>query len=216
MDPAVVVAIVVGLVAATVVAVRLRVVAKRNLPDSASTPLDVAAGDAIHTADPRFRLLSFQGGSVPADLGPVLEELRRNGIEVDEETLRRKLADGAASDGANVSASRGTPEHAAEAGAPAEPGSRAPAEPEAAPAPDGPETATVVDAIDVPVGNPVPGRMPVRVTLELRTPDGESVREHVVAVVDEDTRKLLVEGAEVPIRTDPDDPSVITLVWALA
>jgi hypothetical protein len=54
------------------------------------------------------------------------------------------------------------------------------------------------------------------VTLELRTPGGEPVREHVVAVVDEDTRKLLVEGAEVPIRTDPDDPSVITLVWALA
>ena len=208
MDPAVVVAIVVALVAATVVAVRLRVVAKRNLPDRASTPLDVAASDAIHTADPRFRLLSFQGGSMPADLGPVLEELRRNGIEVDEETLRRKLADGTASDGANVSATQGTPGRAAEAGAPAEP--------EAAPAPDAPETATVVDAIDVPVGNPVPGRMPVRVTLELRTPGGEPVREHVVAVVDEDTRKLLVEGAEVPIRTDPDDPSVITLVWALA
>jgi hypothetical protein len=74
----------------------------------------------------------------------------------------------------------------------------------------------VVDTIDVPVGNPVPGRMPVRVTLELRTPGGEPAHEHVVAVVDEDTRKLLVEGAEVPIRYDPDDPSVITLVWALA
>jgi hypothetical protein len=208
MDPAVVVAIVVALAAAGVVAVRLRVMAKRNLPDSASTPLDVAAGDAIHTADPRFRLLSFQGGSVPADLGPVLEELRRNGIEVDEETLRRKLADGAAGDGANVPAPRGTPVHQAEPGAPAEP--------TAAPAPDPPTTATVVDTIDVPVGNPVPGRMPVRVTLELRTPAGETVREHVVAVVDEDTRKLLVEGAEVPIRYDPDDPSVITLVWALA
>ena len=206
MDPAVVVAIVVALVAAGVVAVRLRVVAKRNLPDSASTPLDVATGDAIHTADPRFRLLSFQGGSVPADLGPVLEELRRNGIEVDEETLRRKLADGAANDGANASAPRGTPENPA----------AAPGATSAATAPDAPATATVVDTIDVPVGNPVPGRMPVRVTLELRPPGGEPVREHVVAVVDEDTRKLLVEGAEVPIRYDPDDPSVITLVWALA
>jgi hypothetical protein len=195
MDPAVVVAIVVALVAAGVVAVRLRVVAKRNLPDSASTPLDVATGDAIHTADPRFRLLSFQGGSVPADLGPVLEELRRNGIEVDEETLRRKLAAGEEPD-------RRTPDGSAQA--------------HAASAPDEPATATVVDAIDVPVGNPVPGRMPVRVTLEVRPPGGEPVREHVVAVVDEDTRKLLVEGAEVPIRYDPDDPSVITLVWALA
>jgi hypothetical protein len=205
MDPAVVVAIVVALAAAGVVAVRLRRMAKRNLPETASTPLDVAAGDTIHTADPRFRLLSFQGGSVPADLGPVLEELRRNGIEVDEETLRRKLAEGAANDGANAGAPPGTLQGPASV-------------PKAAPAPvpDVPATATVVDAIDVPVGNPVPGRMPVRVTLELRHPGGEPVREQVVAVVDEDTRKLLIEGAEVPIRTDPDDPSVITLVWALA
>jgi hypothetical protein len=208
MDPAVAVAIVVALAAAGVVAVRLRRVAKGNLPETASTPLDVATGAEIHTADPRFRLLSFQGGSVPADLGPVLEELRRNGIEVDEETLRRRLADGAASDGANVSAPPGTPEGPASV--------PATAEDPAAPAPDVPLTATVVDAIDVPVGNPVPGRMPVRVTLELRPPGGEPVREHVVAVVDEDTRKLLVEGAEVPIRYDPADPSVIILVWALA
>ena len=204
MDPAVVVAIVVALAGAGVVAVRLRRVAKRNLPDEASTPLDVTTGDAIHIGDPRFRLLSFQGGSVPADLGPVLEELRRNGIEVDEKTLRRKLADGAANDGAIAAAPRGTPEGAASA-----PNVDPP------PAPDVPATATVVDAIDVPVGNPVPGRMPVRVTLELRPPGGETVREHVVAVVDEPTRKLLVEGAVVPIRYDPADPSVITLVWAL-
>jgi hypothetical protein len=208
MDPAVVVAIVVALAAAGFVAVRLRRMAKRNLPETASTPLDVATGDEIHTGDPRFRLLSFQGGSVPADLGPVLEELRRNGIEVDEETLRRRLADGAASDGANVSVPPGTPEGPASV--------PATAEDPAAPTPDVPLTATVVDAIDVPVGNPVPGRMPVRVTLELRPPGGDPVREHVVAVVDEDIRKLLVEGAEVPIRYDPADPSIITLVWALA
>jgi hypothetical protein len=202
MDPTVVLAIVVAVAAAGAVAFRLRRVARRNLPETASTPLDVAAGEAISTGDPRFRLLSFQGGSVPADLGPVLEELRRNGIEVDEETLRRKLADGAISDLADRPA----------ADAPHD----GPAQPEAAPAPDVPTTATVVEAIDVPVGNPVPGRMPVRVTLELRLPGREPVREHVVAVVDEDTRALLVEGAEVPIRTDPDDPSIITLVWALA
>lgn len=53
-------------------------------------------GERLSTADQRFRLLSFQGGSQPADLSPVLEELRRNGIEVDEATLRRKLAEGAA------------------------------------------------------------------------------------------------------------------------
>jgi hypothetical protein len=202
MDPAVVVAVVVALAAAGFVAARLQRVSKRNLPDDASTPLDVAEGDAIHIGDPRFRLLSFQGGSVPADLGPVLDELRRNGIEIDEETLRRKLAEGEEPD-------RGTPDASAHA-------EGAPASAHAAPAPDVPATATVVDAIDVPVGNPVPGRMPVRVTLELRPPGGEPVREHVVAVVDEDTRKLLVEGAEIPIRYDPDDPSVITLVWALA
>lgn len=198
MDPTVVLAIVVALVAAGVVAARLRRVAKRNLPETASTPLDVAPGSAISTSDPRFRLLSFQGGSVPADLGPVLEELRRNGIQVDEETLRRRLADGVVSDGPQSETPDG---HAAVA---------------AAPEPDVPATATVVDAIDVPVGNPVPGRLPVRVTLEVRLPGGESVREHVVAVVDEETRTLLVEGAEVPIRYDPGDPGAITLVWALA
>jgi hypothetical protein len=191
MEPTVVVAIVAALLAAGGVALRLRSVAKRNLPETATTPLDVAAGQPIHTADQMFRLLSFQGGSVPADLGPVLEELRRNGIEVDEETLRRKLEDGAAEvDG-----------HA---------------DPETTRLPDVPAVATVVEAVDVPVGNPTPGRMPVRVTLELRLPGREPVREHVVAVVAEDTRALLVEGAEVPINVDPRDPTQITLAWALA
>jgi hypothetical protein len=58
--------------------------------------------------------------------------------------------------------------------------------------------------------------MPVRVTLELRLPGREPIREHVVAVVAEDTRKLLVEGAEVPVSYDPGDPTQITLAWALA
>jgi hypothetical protein len=77
-------------------------------------------------------------------------------------------------------------------------------------------TATVVETVDVPVGNPTPGRMPVRVTLELHLPGREPIREHVVAVVAEDTRALLVEGAEVPINVDPGDPTQITLAWALA
>jgi hypothetical protein len=190
MEPTVVVAIVAAAVVAGLVAFRLRRMAKRSLPEAATTPLDVAAGQPIHTADQMFRLLSFQGGSLPADLGPVLEELRRNGIEVDEETLRRKLEDGAADD--------------AHAG------------PEAARAPDVSATATVVETVDVPVGNPTPGRMPVRVTLELRLPGREPILEHVVAVVAEDARALLVEGAEVPISYDPGDPTQITLAWALA
>jgi hypothetical protein len=191
MEPTVVIAIVVAAAVAGLVAFRLRRSAKRSLPETATTPLDVAAGQPIHTADSMFRLLSFQGGSLPADLGPVLEELRRNGIEVDEETLRRKLEDGAAEvDG-----------HA---------------DPETTRLPDVPAVATVVEAVDVPVGNPTPGRMPVRVTLELRLPGREPIRGHVVAVVAEDTRALLVEGAEVPISYDPGDPTQITLAWALA
>ena len=57
------------------------------------------AAEPLSTLDERFRLLSFQGGSQPADLGPMLEELRRNGVEVDEETLRRKLAERASATG---------------------------------------------------------------------------------------------------------------------
>jgi hypothetical protein len=197
MEPTVVAAIVAAVVVAGLVAFRLRRSAKQSLPETATTPLDVAAGQPIHTADQMFRLLSFQGGSLPADLGPVLEELRRNGIEVDEETLRRKLEDGAAEvDGQD------DPE-----------ATRAPRAPRA---PLVPAVATVVATIDVPVGNPTPGRMPVRVTLELRLPGREPVREHVVAVVADDTRALLVEGAEVPISYDPGDPTQITLAWALA
>ena len=190
MDPTVVIAIVAAAVVAGLVAFRLRRLGKRSLPTTASTPLDVPAGQPISTADQMFRLLSFQGGAVPADLGPVLEELRRNGIEVDEETLRRKLADGADVGG--------------------------PGGGEAAPAPDVSATATVVETVDVPVGNPAPDRMAVRVTLELRLPGREPILEHVVAVVAEDARALLVEGAEVPISYDPGDPTQITLVWALA
>ncbi len=60
---------------------------------------DAAEAEPLSTLDERFRLLSFQGGSQPADLGPMLDELRRNGIEVDEETLRRKLAERASATG---------------------------------------------------------------------------------------------------------------------
>jgi hypothetical protein len=95
MDPTVLVAIVAAGVVAGVVAGRLQRMAKRNPPAPSSAPVDDSSLP-LSTADQRFRLLSFQGGSVPADLGPMLEELRRNGIEVDEETLRRKLAENAA------------------------------------------------------------------------------------------------------------------------
>ena len=189
------VAIVVAAVVAGVVAGRLQRMAKRTRPEPGSSAPPVVADTSLplSTGDQRFRLLSFQGGSVPADLGPMLEELRRNGIEVDEETLRRKLDGGVA---------EGTED--------------ATAEPETARTADGSATATVVEVIDVPVGNPAPGRMAVRVTLELRLLGREPIREQVVAVVAEGNRALLVEGAEVPVRYDPDGPSVITLAWALA
>jgi hypothetical protein len=203
MEPTVVVAIVAAVVVAGLVGMRLRRVASRNRPDPGSPSIADDETPQISTADQRFRLLSFQGGSVPGDLQPMLEELRRNGIEVDEETLRRKLAKGAV-DGSAVDGPA-TPE-----------GARPPDTRPVSGVSDASATATVVEVTDVPVGNPMPGRMAVRVTLELRPRDGGPIREHVVAVVAEDTRALLVEGAEVPIRTDPDDPSIITLAWALA
>lgn len=63
----------------------------REARTGAVPPVDAA--EPLSTLDERFRLLSFQGGSQPADLAPMLEELRRNGIEIDEETLRTKLAE---------------------------------------------------------------------------------------------------------------------------
>ena len=65
---------------------------RRSVREARAVP-PADADEPLSTLDERFRLLSFQGESQPADLGPMLEELRRNGIEVDEETLRSKLAE---------------------------------------------------------------------------------------------------------------------------
>ena len=68
------------------------VLLRRSVRDARAVP-PVDADEPLSTLDERFRLLSFQGGAQPADLGPMLEELRRNGIEIEEETLRSKLAE---------------------------------------------------------------------------------------------------------------------------
>jgi hypothetical protein len=192
MDLTVLIAIVAAAVVAGLMASRLQRMAKRNRPDPDATPL-VTDGTTLSTSDQRFRLLSFQGGSVPADLAPVLEELRRNGIEVDEATLRQKLADGATSlaeidssavDLGSVRA-RGTP-----------------------------GTALVIDATDAAGGEgPTPTTVPVQVTIELRIPGREPIRERRVAVMPRDRRAQIVEGASVPVRYDPDDPRAMTLEW---
>jgi hypothetical protein len=188
---AVVVAVVAGLISW-----RLSRSARRGRAPGLAAPAAEDPSIRLSTADQRFRLLSFQGGSVPADLGPVLEELRRNGIEIDEDTLRRKLADGVATlsdlDGASrdVDAvhARGTP-----------------------------GTAIVLHATDVPGGEePAPNTVLVRVALELRIPHREPIREQRVAAIADDKRALLVEGAAVPVRYDPDDPRSLTLEWEIA
>jgi hypothetical protein len=194
MDLTVVIAIVAAAVVAGLMAGRLQRMAKRNRPDPASEPL-VTDSTMLSTSDQRFRLMSFQGGSVPADLAPVLEELRRNGIEVDEETLRQKLADGATNfvdfDGSGVDLdavrARGTR-----------------------------GTALVIDATDVAGGEGLtPNTVPVQVTLELRIPGREPIRERRVALISGDHRALLAPGASVPVRYDPDDPRAMTLEWEI-
>jgi hypothetical protein len=192
MELTVLIAIVAVAVVAGLMATRLQRTAKQNRPDPDSTPL-VTGGAALSASDQRFRLMSFQGGSVPADLTPVLEELRRNGIEVDEATLRQKLAEGATSlaefDASGVDLdtvrTRGTS-----------------------------GTALVIDATDAAgIEGPTPNTVPVQVTLELRIPGRQPVRGRRVAMISRDQRAQLVEGASVPVRYDPDDPRAMTLEW---
>jgi hypothetical protein len=192
MELTVLIAIVAVAVVAGLMATRLQRTAKQNRPDPDSTPL-VTGGAALSASDQRFRLMSFQGGSVPADLTPVLEELRRNGIEVDEATLRQKLAEGATSlaefDAGGVDLdtvrTRGTS-----------------------------GTALVIDATDAAgIEGPTPNTVPVQVTLELRIPGRQPVRGRRVAMISRDQRARLVEGASVPVLYDPNDPRAMTLEW---
>jgi hypothetical protein len=198
MDPTpVVVALVAVLLIGALVAIRLRASARRSrIGHGAAASPDLE--QRLSTADQRFRMLSFQGGAIPGDLRPVLEELRRNGIEVDEATLRRKLADGA-STMAEVDST-------APLADPPQGGShrRAPA------------TAIVLNATDVPGGLGLGhDRVRVQVTLELRVPDREPMREQRIAVIPADKRALLSDGAAVPVRYDPDDPRSLTLEWEI-
>lgn len=198
----VVIALVAVALVGGLIALQLRNSARRSRP-AGGVPVSPDLEERLSTADQRFRMLSFQGGVVPSDLGPVLEELRRNGIQVDEATLRRKLAGGAST--------------MAEVAGPSEPGSAAP--PTSAPPSSGrgaPATATVLDASDVPGSDRLPaGRVRVQVTLELQVGDRDPVREQRIALIPADKRALLDRGAAVPVRYDPDHPRSLALEWEL-
>lgn len=187
-DLSVIIALVAVAVVGGLVAGRLQRAAKRGRVEGVASPAAEDPAAVLSTSDQRFRLLSFQGGPVPADLGAMIEELRRNGIEVDEATLRRKLAEGVA-----PTAPDGQPDVPGTAG-----------------------TAIVLDATDVPGAEGLaPNTARVQITLELTVPDREPIREQVVAVIADDKRALLDAGAEVPVRYDPDDPRAITLGWEI-
>jgi hypothetical protein len=180
------------------IALRLRNSARRSRP-AGGAPASPGLDERLSTADQRFRMLSFQGGVVPSDLGPVLEELRRNGIQVDEAQLRSKLAGGAST--------------MAEVAGPSEPGPAAPP----SSARGAPATATVLDASDVPGSDRLPaGRVRVQVTLELRVGDRDPVREQRIALIPADKRALLDRGAAVPVRYDPDHPRSLALEWEIS
>jgi hypothetical protein len=192
MEPSVIAALVAVAVVAGLIAARLQRAAKRGRVEGAELPPEDPA-DRLSASDQRFRLLSFQGGPVPADLAQMVEELRRNGIEVDEETLRQKLADGLAPD-AGVKDLRSDPVAARTTAG----------------------IAIVLSADDVPgIDRLPPGAVRVQVTLELQVAGREPVREQRIAVVDGDERALLVEGAAIPVRYDPDDPRSIVLEWEI-
>jgi hypothetical protein len=190
-DPSVLIALLAVAVVGGLVASRLQRVAKRGREEGADPrPADDDAA-ALSASDQRFRLLSFQGGPVPADLGGMVEELRRNGIEVDEATLRQKLAD-------RVSTAEATQDAGPNLG-------RRTA-----------GTAIVLGAADVPGREaPAPNTAVVLVTLELQIPDREPIREQRVAVIADEKRALLAEGASVPVLYDPRDPRAITLEWEI-
>ncbi len=187
----------------SLITLRLRSSARRSRP-AGDAPASPDLDERLSTADQRFRMLSFQGGVVPSDLGPVLEELRRNGIQVDEATLRRKLAGGAST--------------IAEVAGNSAPGPSAPGPSAPAPSARGaPATATVLDASDVPGSDRLPaGRVRVQVTLELRVGDRDPVREQRIALIPTDKRALLDRGAAVPVRYDPDHPRSLALEWEIS
>ena len=221
------VAVLVVAAIAGLLAVRLRRATRRAGLGNETLP-DPDAAPTLSTADQRFRLLSFPGGSVPADLGPVLEELHRNGIRIDEATLRRRLAEdgpaaveGLADAGPAVDPADGTVDASGDPGTadasghprPADATVDASGDPDAPPPRRTPGTAIVLDAIDV--GGGTAGAMRVQLILELSIAGSEPIREQRIATVAPDKRTLLVAGAAVPVRYEPSGPPRMTLEWEL-
>jgi hypothetical protein len=198
-NSAVIVAIVLAVGGAAFILSRLQRNARRTLPNSDLPAAPVAEDPAarISANDSMFRLLSFQGGSVPNDLGPIMEELRRNGIEVDEETLRRKLADGVAAF-AEHGDKKADLDEVRRLGRPA--------------------TATLLSVAstdaDIPAGLDVPWQ-PLDVELEHHLADGSPVRVRRTALIPAEKLPLMVEGSKIPVRVDEGDPQLLTIEWEI-
>jgi hypothetical protein len=194
-NSAVIVAIVLAVGGAAYILNRLQRSARRTLPkgERPAAPLEVDA--RISASDARFRLLAFQGGSVPGDLQPIMDELRRNGIEVDEETLRRKLADGVAPL-AEMGDRKVDLEEVRRRGRPA--------------------TATLL-SVGETTDEDEPGLpwKPLVVELEHHLPDGAPVRVRRTALIPTDKLQLMVQGSEIPVRVDEKDPELLAIEWEL-
>ena len=189
---AILVAIVIAVAGAGFIIHRLQ---RRATPRGARPEAPLAGDPAarISAHDARFRLLSFQGGSVPGDLRSIMEELRRNGIDVDEETLRRRLADGAAST-REVGDPRADLAEVRRRGRPA--------------------TATLLSVTEG-TGEPALPWTPLVVELEHRLADGSAVHVSRTALIPTDKLERMIAGAAIPIRVDDEDPSVLTIEWEL-
>jgi hypothetical protein len=193
------VAIVIAVAGATFILARLQRSSRRTRTNDerAAAPLAEDPAARVAADDAMFRLLSFQGGSVPGNLGPIMEELRRNGIEVDEATLRRKLTDGAAL--VEKAGERQDLDDVRRRGRPA--------------------TATLLSATeetggDIPAGLGAPWK-PLVVELEHRLPDGSPVHVRRTALIPTDKLDLMVEGAAIPVRVDDEDPRLLTIEWEI-
>jgi hypothetical protein len=192
------IAIVIAVAGATFILSRLQRSSRRTRTDgersSESRAVDLDARVSVH--DATFRLLSFQGGSVPGDLGPIIEDLRRNGIEVDEDTLRRKLADGVAAF-AEADDRQFDLDDIRQRGRAA--------------------TATLLSASEFgadEVGLTAPWKV-LMVELVHELPDGRSINVRRTSLIPTDKLELMIEGAAIPIRVDDQDPEMVVLEWEL-
>jgi hypothetical protein len=195
-NSAVIVAIVLAVGGAAYILNRLQRSARRTLPKGERPVAPPEVDARISASDARFRLLAFQGGSVPGDLQPIIDELRRNGIEVDEETLRRKLADGVAPL-AEIGGRKVDLEEVRRRGRRA--------------------TATLLSVTETPDGDVPPGLpwKPLVVELEHHLPDGAPVRVRRTTLIPTDKLELMVQGSEIPVRVDEKDPELLAIEWEL-